>query len=115
MIRIRVDLIPVSAPHTCKRLATVELVNTGRGTGRRGEYGARLYKRGDLPDVKGSSAYKDVKVFPVVVQNWPRLSQPVLALVVKALVNLGFGQGGTRAEAKRAAELAAKTPPPTEA
>lgn len=81
MVRVTVEMIPQGDLNRKYRLGSFDIYNTGTNMSkRRGDYGIRSYSKSgaELVGRKG------------VINDWPRLSRPVMSLVRKALETVGF-------------------------
>jgi len=75
-------------------LHTIVIDNVGvYDEGRKADYRARTWKRGvELLDIRLNSDLRDSPIREGLVDRHPRKSKPVLNLVYKALVALGYNQ-----------------------
>jgi hypothetical protein len=74
-----VQLVSAISEDRNETLCRVEIFNDGTGTHTRGNYGVRLYSRGDKPRL----------IREARVENWPREARPAWRLVQAAMEALG--------------------------
>lgn len=102
MLRVTVELVPGGFEQHRQTLGQVLIVNTtGAGQARRADYDVRAYRRstarGNAPvtaeDWRDLTPFREGRVL-----DHARVSRPVWDLVARALLELGYSSGGTRAE-----------------
>lgn len=75
-----------------EELGTLVICNDGTGSGSKGNYDGRMYRKGDAErHGKRGLWWKAKPTREARVEGHPRLAQPVQSLVAKMLKEMGYG------------------------